>query len=718
MSSNTSTIATTESPERPTPRSLEPLIRSVRSSKIQDCHLDRLAIVYVRQSTLKQVMEHSESRERQYDLASHAVTLGWPQDRVVVIDEDQGRSGTSADRRTGFQRLLAELALDHVGVILGLEMSRLARSSKDWHHLLELCALFGTLLGDQDGLYNPTESNDRLLLGLKGTMSEFELFTMRNRLTRGRLHKAERGELVSKVPMGYVRTPAGEVVLDPDEQVRDITHLIFDKFDELGTVYAVVRDLVKNGVSLGVRLQSGPRQGELAWSRPEVSRLVRMLHHPIYAGAYAYGRETKSPRESSIPHVDMSPTPEQEWKVLIRDRRPAYITWERYLANRERLRNNRSTAKTPGIARHGSALLSGILVCGRCGQRMGCHYRHAQHPFYICRDDTAYGQPRNCRGLTAASIDAIVRQQVLRALEPSVLELSLQAINEETRERQQLDRAWKQRVDRAQYEAGRAERQYRAVDPENRLVAKTLEQQWEESLRSCQRLQDDYDRFVATRPPQLTEEERDRITALSQSIPELWNAPSTTNADRKAIIRCVVDHVVVHVVADSNQAQAEIHWQGGFLSRVPLQRSVKTYREMDNYEQFLERITELRKAGYSAAKIATTLNEEKFVTVRGKSFSTSSLMSLLARKGLGSLQEATSLAANEWTLGDLSRALGLAKETLRGWTKLGWVKSRQTPTQRFLILWADESEMERLRRLAALVRPGRGRYPDELTTPK
>ena len=387
------------------------------------------------------------------------------------------------------------------------------------------------------------------------------------------------------------------------------------------------------------------------------------------------------------------------------------------MANRERLRNNRSTAKSPGIARRGIALLSGILVCGRCGQRMGCLYRHAQHPFYTCRGDTAHGQPGNCHGLAAASIDAIVRQQVLRALEPVALELSLQAINDETHERQQLDRAWKQRLDRAQYEAGRAERQYRAVDPENRLVAKTLEQQWEESLRSCQRLQDDYDRFVATRPPQLTADESDRITALSQSIPELWNAPWTTNVDHKAIIRCVVDHVVVHVVADSNQAQAEIHWQGGFLSRVPLQRSVKSYREMDNYEQFWERITELRKAGYSAAKIAMTLNAEKFVTVRGKSFSTSSVMSLLARKGLGSLQEATGLAANEWKLSDFSHELGLSIETIRGWAKLGWVKSRQTPTQRFAILWADESEMERLRRLAALVRPGRGRYPDELTTP-
>lgn len=414
---------------------------------------------------------------------------------------------------------------------------------------MELCALFGTLLGDQDGLYNPMESNDRLLLGLKGTMSEFELFTMRNRLTRGRLHKAERGELVSRVPMGYFRTPSGQVTLEPDEQARDVTRMIFDKFDELGTVHALIRNLVKNGISLPVRLPSGPRQGELVWSRPSVSRLIFLLRHPIYAGAYAYGRESKRQRERNTSKDATPPMPEHEWKVLMRDRRPAYINWERYLANRERLRNNRATSKTPGIARDGSALLSGILVCGGCGRRMASHYRYADQPYYDCVGDTEHAQPRTCHGLAAASIDGIVREQVLQALEPAALELSLQVIDDETGERQRLDRAWKQRLDRARYEAGLVERQYNAVDPENRLVARTLEQRWEESLRSCRQLEDDYDRFVATRPPQLSADERARITALSRTIPELWNAPGTTNADRKKIIRCVVDHVVVHVAS-------------------------------------------------------------------------------------------------------------------------------------------------------------------------
>lgn len=275
-----------------------------------------------------------------------------------------------------------------------------------------------------------------------------------------------------------------------------------------------------------------------------------------------------------------------------------------------------------------------------------------------------------------------MREQVLQALEPAALELSLQVIDDETGERQRLDRAWKQRLDRARYEAGLVERQYNAVDPENRLVARTLEQRWEESLRSCRQLEDDYDRFVATRPPQLSADERARITALSQTIPELWNAPGTTNADRKKIIRCVVDHVVVHVASDSNQVQAEIHWQGGFLSRVQSRRTVRSYQEMDDYEQLWGRVTELRKAGYSAEQIATTLNAEKFVTAqRRNQFSTGQMQSFLHRKGAKPLNDATNLVANEWKLSDLSRKLGIAVETLRGWAKHGWIESRRTPCQ-------------------------------------
>ncbi len=718
MNSRTSTLDHVDNPSCPPTKSFEPLVRGVRSSKIQERHLDRLAIVYVRQSSPKQIIDHPESRERQYDLAAHAIALGWAANQVVVIDEDQGRSGRTADKRTGFQRLLAEVTLDHVGVVLGLEMSRLARSSKDWHHLLELCSLFGTLLGDQDGLYNPTESNDRLLLGLKGTMSEFELFTMRNRLTRGKLHKAERGELVIAVPMGYLRTQSGEVLMEPDEQARDITRLIFDRFDELGTVYAVMHDFVRNGISLGVRLRNGPRRGELVWRRPTLSRLFRVLHHPIYAGAYAYGRSKSKPTRNRASSADVS-TYKQEWKVLLHNRMPAYITWERYLANQQRLQSNRAIADVPGVPRDGKALLAGILICGSCGRRLNCGYRRAHRPFYNCTRHSEMALPRSCHGLNAAAIDELVSRQVLSALEPSSLALSLQAVDDERRERQRLDRQWKQRLERAQHEAEHTERRYQAVDPENRLVARTLEQRWEESLQVWRQLQDDYDRFTASRPPQLSADERAQITALSQNIPDLWSAPETTNADRKMIIRCIVDHVVVHVDPGSNQVQAEINWQGGFVSRIQLSRSVAIYSQMQNYEEFWDRVLQLRQEGVSAAQIATRLNSEGFVPPRRyNQFTKEQVFQLLLRRGLTRPRDRVELEPHEWKLPDLAKKLGITILTMRSWAKHGWVHGRQTPTQGYWVLWADDEELGRLSRMATLSRPGHLRYPKTLTTPK
>ena len=316
-------------------------------SKIQARHLDRLAIVYVRQSSLQQVHEHRESADRQYALVDSAVALGWPADRVLVIDEDQGRSGRSAEGRPGFQRLLVEVGLDHVGLILGLEMSRLTRSSKDWHHLLEVCAVFRSLLGDQDGIYDPTDPNDRLLLGLRGTMSEVELFTMRGRLERGRLNKARRGELFLHVPPGYVRTPSGGADLDPDEQVRDVVSLIFDKFDELAAASAVFRYLVRHEIRLGLRPHHGPDRGRLEWRPPSRTLLFRILHHPIYSGTYAYSFRPHDDGPGGI-DADRDPDPAADWDVLIRDRLPAYITWDRYVNNLRRLGRNRAHWKAFG----------------------------------------------------------------------------------------------------------------------------------------------------------------------------------------------------------------------------------------------------------------------------------------------------------------------------------------------------------------------------------
>jgi DNA invertase Pin-like site-specific DNA recombinase len=545
----------------------EPVVRSLLTSKIRARHLDRLAMVYVRQSTPQQVIEHQESRLRQYDLASHAAALGWSESRVLVIDEDQGQSGRSAERRSGFQRLLSEVTLEHVGLILGLEMSRLARSSKDWHHLLELCALFGTLLADQDGIYDPTDSNDRLLLGLKGTMSEFELFTMRNRLERGKLHKAERGELFITAPLGFVRLPSGEIAKEPDEQARAVTQLIFDKFEEIGSMYGVLYYLVKNGIDLGIRPHHGSQRGELIWRRPTLCTLNRVLHHPIYAGAYVYGRHlTERKVAGGSLCTRQRQLPRSQWKVLKRGVLPAYITWEQYEANQERLRKNRSRFDSPGIARNGNALLAGLLVCGTCGRRLQAGYRHSRRPYYQCVRHREEAREQECHGLCAPDIDELVVRQLFKALEPAALELSLQALEDEHRERQKLHEHWSRQRERARYEAERAERQFHAVEPENRLVGRTLEQKWEEALRKLHGLEEEWRRFARATPRQLSDDEQRRITALSQDPPALWSAEQTTNADRKEIIRCLVDRVVVRVSERSERVDVTIHWHEGFTS--------------------------------------------------------------------------------------------------------------------------------------------------------
>ncbi len=391
------------------------------SSKIRDRHWERLAVVYIRQSSPHQVLENRESRERQYALAKVAEQFGWPADRVLVIDEDQGLSGKFSEARDGFQRLLTEVTLDHVGLVLGLELSRLARSCKDWHHLVEVCAVFDTLLYDQDGIYDPNDSNDRLLLGMKGAMSEYELITLRNRLERGRENKAARGELFLHLPIGYVKSPTGEPVQEPDEQARGVVQLVFDKFEELGTVWRVFCYFKQNKIQFGFRCLRGPKRGQLEWRRATHNRVLAILRHPIYAGAYAYGFHRpgrKNPVSGQVEGGKWFLSPD-EIRVLIQGRVPAYISWEQYLANQRRLSENRSFPGSQGAARAGRALLSGLIVCGRCGHCMnvGYHAGKRKKPHYWC--DTHFFEEREqpCFGLKAPPVDELVAEQVLRALE-------------------------------------------------------------------------------------------------------------------------------------------------------------------------------------------------------------------------------------------------------------------------------------------------------------
>jgi DNA invertase Pin-like site-specific DNA recombinase len=695
-----------------------------RSSKILEFHLDRIAIVYIRQSTAHQVLNHRESRERQYGLVDVAVGLGWSDDRVQVIDDDQGQSGKTAADRTGFQRIIAEVTMGHVGLVVGIEISRLARSNKEWLGLVELCAVFGTLLADEEGVYDPRDPNDRLLLGLKGTISEYELVLMANRLLGARLNKARRGELFQNVPVGYIKCSSSRVVIDPHEQVRDTVRLIFDKYDELGSAGEVFRYLLRNKVLLGIRPFHGSNRGQLEWRRPTFGTVVQVLRHPIYAGVYTYGRQPPKhpgPGAASREHIEAkSREPMTGWKVVKRDHLPAYITWERYVANQERLRQHRCLPDTQGPARPGNTLLAGLVICGQCGCRLHVNYRSRERARYDCVRHRREGTERTCWGIQAAALDDLVRHQVLRALEPAALELSCRAIEDLRRDRARLDKHWKQRLERARHETWDAERRYRAVDPENRLVARTLEQVWEKALRSQRELRDDYDRFLHEQPPFLSAEERDRIAALSADLPKLWYAPETTSQDRKEIVRHLVERVVIHVRSDSEYVDTTIHWQGGFTSQHEITRPVGHYEQLSDFSGLMGLVAELSEEGRTATEIAECLNREGFRTPKRRGqFSAVIVRQLLARRGLTkAAKRSEPLDLHEWLLPELANHIPVSAAKLGDWARRGWLHSRKARAQRLWILWADKQEMRRLRKLAGLSHRGLVEYPAELTTPK
>jgi DNA invertase Pin-like site-specific DNA recombinase len=674
------------------------------TSKIRDVHLNRLAMVYVRQSTPQQVLENRESRERQYALAPFAERLGWPTERVVVIDEDQGQSGKTAAERSGFQRLMTEVSLNHVGMVLGLELSRLSRSSKDWHQLIDVCGIFNALLCDQDAVYDPLDSNDRLLLGMRGAMSEYELVTLRNRLLRGSRNKAERGELFLHVPVGYLKTSTGEIVQEPDEQARAMVQLVLDKFKELGSAYAVFRYFVAHQLQLGFRPQSAARSGNLEWRLPTPNCILGILRRPIYAGAYAYGIHqsgTKNPTTGCTQGGRWFLPPE-EIPVLLHDRLPAYISWEQYLANQERLKQNRTLHNRQGAPKRGIALLQGLVVCGKCDHRMTTRYKTRQRPAYFCNEYWRSDLQECCGRITAATLDDLVVRELLRALEPAALELSLRAIENVEQERKRLHDQWRQKLERVQYEVSRAERQYHAVEPENRLVARTLEARWEEALKKQRELEEEHHRFLAKLPATLSATDRERIQALSRNVPSLWHAEGTTAVDRKQIVRCLVERVVVVPDQATDRTDVTIFWKGGMTTQHQVARPVGSYEQLKDYQRLTERLKELHRQGLHRGPIAAQLNAEGFVPPhRRGGFSELGVGALMRELGLvGEYFRDDLLHKHEWRIPNLSRELDVIPQKIHYWIKQSWVHSRRTPSGKHLIVWADKDEIRRLKRLA------------------
>ena len=691
--------------------------------KVQPWHRDRLAVVYVRQSTAAQVADHAESTRLQYGLAERAVTLGWAPSRVLVIDEDLGHSASGADARPGFARLVAEVGLDHVGIVLGIEMSRLARSGREWHQLLELCALSGALLGDLDGVYDPAEHNDRLLLGLKGTISEAELHLIRQRMWSGRVAKARRGELAVPLPAGLVRRPSGEVVLDPDEQVRGVVRLVFDLFERLGTIGAVLGFLADNRIQLGVRLREGPGRGELAWRRPSRAGVGNMLRNPAYAGIYAYGRSTLDPRrrQPGRPCTGRVRVGRDDWLVYLPGVLPAYISIEQYERNMARLDANRSRAQSLGAVRDGPALLAGLVACGRCGKKMTVRYQRGRggklHPVYVCSRDKSDYAAGQCQQLAGPCVDAHVTGLLLAAMAPAALEVSLAAAGQVEAQREQVDRIWRQRLERADYQAERARRQYQLAEPENRLVVRQLEKDWEAALAERQRLGEEYDRFTAARPRTLTAAERDQIRALAADLPAVWDAPTTTDADRKQLIRHLVEQVRVTVAGTSEKVDVEVVWAGGHRTAAQITRPVACLTQLSYYPQLAARARELAGGGFTIAQIAGRLNAEGFrPPKRSPVFTPNAVSDLLRTLGIQrsripASRNRPALAQHEWWLRDLAAHLGMPEVTLDHWVRRGWATGYLHPQARLRVVRADPAEVKRLRALHQVPRGQHNRRP-------
>jgi len=566
------------------------------------------------------------------------------------------------------------------------------------------------LLADPDGVYDPSFYNDRLLLGLKGTMSEAELYLIRQRMLSGKLAKAERGELAVPLPIGYARRPSGEVILDPDEQAQHVVRLVFGTFRRLGTLNSVLRYLVGRAVQLPVRVHSGPSKGELEWRRPTRETLQNMLHNPAYAGYYAYGRRQVEPRRKipGRPDTGRVVKDSSEWLVLLPGRLPAYITPEEYEANVARMAANRQTAAAPGAPRDGAALLSGLLRCGLCGgHRMTVSYHDvsARSAYgYACAFyQVNYGTGGRCQHISGAALDDYVAGQVLDAVAPAALAVSMAAAAQAEDERAMLDKLWRQRLERARYAAGRARRQYQLAEPENRLVARQLEADWEAALAETARLEADYQRFAEEQPAALTAAERAAIQALAADIPQVWHALSTTQADRKELLRILIEDITVAVAGDSELVDVTITWAGGHQTSGQAVRPVGRLDQLSYYPALLACVTGLAAAGRSSRQIADALNAEGFrPPKRTTRFTGQQVRTLISQRGIrarakGRPAVLTGLAPGEWSVPGLSAELGMPTASICNWIYRGWITARHAPGTRNWIITADDEQMRQLR---------------------
>lgn len=652
------------------------------SSKIQSTHLDRQAIVYLRQSTPKQVRENVDSQLCQRTLVERAQQLGWHASRVQVLDGDLGQSASQAQGRDDFKTLTAEVALGHIGIVFGWDVSRLARNNADWYQLLDLAAMFDTLIGDNDGIYDPKFYNDRLLLGLKGTMSEAELYTLRQRLNAGRLSKVKRGEYVQHLPTGLERLPNNKVVKSPDIQVRQVIELVFTKFTELGSARQILHYCRDKNILLPRYQAGGLYKGELLWKSPSEPAIGAILKNPAYAGAFVYGRRVKDPRKrkSGRHSTGVVRKPMEEWICIIHDAYPAYISWEQYLNNRAQLQDNlhryhERNKPSRGAPGKGAALLQGLATCGHCGQKMKVAYKPGVR--YVCNAlYRSLGEPM-CAHLHGPSIEDSVVTAFFKAIEPIQLDALDKVLNKQQKEQQQLKAYHQQQVQRADYEVGLARRRYDKVDPDNRLVAQELEKDWEDKLRQLQVAREDLERLLHKFPDvQLNPALKEQLSHLNRELPKLWSQSQLTNQHKKQLLRTLIDKVVLKRIAP-DQVQVKVIWVSGHFSEEVVYPPIWKQKDTSQHQEMVSRIQQLWQQGQTDAFIAKTLNKEGFRSAR-KLMITDSIVCKIRRQhqwlNTCNPSQETGLVDGLWTIKTLADNLGVKPQWIYNRISAGFLK--------------------------------------------
>jgi DNA invertase Pin-like site-specific DNA recombinase len=672
-------------------------------NKIQMFHKEKLAYVYLRQSTMSQVRLNRESTERQYALKDRAEVLGWPLHKIRVLDNDLGLSGKSSDHREDFKTLVADVSMGKVGAVFALEASRLSRSCTDWHRLLEICALTHTLILDEDGCYNPSDFNDQLLLGLKGTMSQAELHFIRARLIGGKINKAKKGELRFPLPVGYCYDEEGRTILDSDEQVREAVFLLFKVFKEQKTAYAVTHYFAKNNLQFPKRAYGGVWKGKLIWGQLTSGRVLAILKNPSYAGVYVFGRyhyeKSLSPQGQLC--IKMRKRPQADWQVTLQEHHEGYISWNEYMENQKRLEQNQTNGienLLPGPVREGLALLHGLLVCSYCGHKITIRYQgHGGiRPYYQCswKRKQVGTSSKDCLSIRCEPLDQQVSERVLSIIEPNQIQIAINALEELENRQQGISKQWQLKLQRANYEVNLAQRRYEEVDPSNRLVAATLEKRWNESLLALEQLQKQYEEQINHHQLQHLSTRKNELFNLAQDFPTLWNAQSTAHKDRKRILRLIIKDITIKLTEDRKNAILYMRWQGGadetLLVALP-PKSADKWRCSPDIIDFVRSLSQ----SMTDKEIVEYLNSQKLKTNKGNPYTLYSVKWIRHKYKIPSYNFRK---PGESSIEEIAEKFDVSHYVVRYWIDTRLLEARKIGNK-FWILMTPEKEEELIQKI-------------------